>query len=195
MRSSPCRKIRGDLATRASATSLVQTGTSASCATCTRVPDSVRAKSVEGTPRSGDGFGAGMPPAHRPVPYLARADSCCGAGGPAPQYETNAPRSAGSRAPLRSGPDGDARSPILHRDLQSKSAPLAASLIASASSSRLAWSVLSSERCGGAERVEWAQVRALAADGISQREDRDQAGDESADGRAAARKRGAVWGA
>jgi hypothetical protein len=47
----------------------------------------------------------------------------------------------------------DARSPILRRDLQSKRAPVATSLIASGLLSRLARSVLSSERCGGAERV------------------------------------------
>jgi hypothetical protein len=64
----------------------------------------------------------------------------------------------------------DARSPMLHRDRYSKSAPVAPLLIASASPSRLDGSVLSSERCGGAERGGWAQVRALAADGIAQGE-------------------------
>jgi hypothetical protein len=49
------------------------------------------------------------------------------------------------------GPRTDAERPILHRDRETKSAPLAGSLIASGA-------------------LEWVQVRALVADGVSERE-------------------------
>src|SRR6266571_1949941 len=79
----------------------------------------------------------------------------------------------------------DARSPILHRDLQSKSAPLAASVIASASPSRLARSVMSSERCGGAERVGVGTGAGVGGGWGLAAGDSAAAGDQSADGRAA----------
>jgi hypothetical protein len=77
----------------------------------------------------------------------------------------------------------DAGRPILHRNREEKSAPRAASLIASASASRLAWITTSSERCGGAERV---GVGAGASVGGRRRVgagDRVAAGGQPADGR------------
>jgi hypothetical protein len=79
----------------------------------------------------------------------------------------------------------DARSPILHRDLQSKSAPLAVSLTASVSVSRLDGSVLSSEGCGGAERVGVGTGAGVGGGRDFAAGDRLPAGDQPADGRSA----------
>src|SRR5438105_4248800 len=84
------------------------------------------------------------------------------------------------------------RGPILHRDLQSKSAPLAASVIAAGLLSRLARSVMSSEGCGGAERVGVGAGAGVGGGrGLAAR-DRGPVGDQPADGRAARGERGAA---
>src|SRR5438067_710654 len=79
----------------------------------------------------------------------------------------------------------DARSPILHRDLQSKSAPLAAPLIASEPLWRLARLAMSSERCGGAERVGVGAGTGVGGGRSVAAGDRGAVGDQSSDGRAA----------
>src|SRR5581483_6039672 len=79
----------------------------------------------------------------------------------------------------------DARSPILHRYLQSKSAPLAAPLIASGPAWRLARLAMSSERCGGAERVGVGAGAGVGGGRSGATGDRGAAGDQPADGRAA----------
>jgi hypothetical protein len=86
----------------------------------------------------------------------------------------------------------DARSPILRRDLQSNSAPLAASLIASASPWRLDRSMTSSERCGGAERVGVGAGAGVSRGRGLGAGDRAAAGDQPEDGRAVGAERGAA---
>src|SRR5438128_3495677 len=73
----------------------------------------------------------------------------------------------------------DAGSPILHRDRQAKSAPLAASLIASAPMRRLGRSItVSSEEAGGAERVGVGAGEDAGGGGTLAAGDRAAAGDQ-----------------